>query len=175
MVTAVLPHGVQGPEMESARRVRLVLTDCDGVLTDAGLYYTAAGEELRRFSVRDGMGFERLRTLAGIETAIVTREDSAMVAVRGRKLLTETHLGVHDKLALARQLAAARGLSLDAVAYMGDDLNDLALLQAAGFSACPADAEPEVQRAVRVVCRRPGGHGAFREMAELILAALGHG
>jgi len=151
--------------------VRLVLTDCDGVLTDAGIYYSAEGEALRRFSVRDGMGVERLRTLAGIDTIIVTREDSPIVSRRAAKLGIEALLGIRDKLVQVAALVAARGVALSECAYIGDDVNDLALLAAVGFSACPADAEPEVLGAVDFVCRRRGGHGAFRELAEVILAA----
>lgn len=157
-----------------AATVRLVLTDCDGVLTDAGIYYSDRGEELRRFSVRDGMGFERLRTIAGIETIIVTREASDIVARRGEKLLAETHLGVRDKLAFAATVAEGRGLSWSELAFIGDDLNDLPLLRAVGLSACPTDAEPPVRRAVDLVCTRAGGQGAFREFAEAILAVHHH-
>jgi len=154
-------------------RIRLVLTDCDGVLTDAGIYYTAEGEELRRFSVRDGMGVERLRTMARVDTAIVTREQSDMVARRAEKLGAAVFLGVRDKLSLAERLVGERGLTLEECAYIGDDLNDLRLLQAVGFSACPADAEPPVRRAVDLVCDHRGGYGAFRELAEVIVAVQG--
>ena len=151
--------------------IRLVLTDCDGVLTDAGIFYSARGEELTRFSRRDGMGVERLRQ-AGIDAGVVSREDSAIVARRAERLrLAEVHLGVGDKLPLIRALAARRGLGLQQVAFIGDDLQDLDALAAVGVSACPADAEPAVRDAVHVVVSRPGGHGAFRELAELILAA----
>ncbi|HEX4628923.1 MAG TPA: N-acetylneuraminate synthase family protein [Gemmatimonadales bacterium] len=152
--------------------VRLVLTDCDGVLTDAGVYYSAEGEELKRFSRRDGMGMERLRTLAGIETGIVTREESAITARRAERLgVRELHLGVRDKLPLIEEIAARRGLTLAEVAYVGDDVNDADALGAVGFSACPSDAEPFIRERVDYVCTRRGGHGAFREVAELILTA----
>jgi YrbI family 3-deoxy-D-manno-octulosonate 8-phosphate phosphatase len=151
--------------------IRLVLTDCDGVLTDAGVFYSERGEELTRFSRRDGMGVERLRQ-AGIDTGVVSREDSPIVACRAERLrLAEVHLGVDQKLPLIRALAARRGLDLEQVAFIGDDLQDLDALVAAGVSACPSDAEPEVRDAVHFVASRPGGHGAFREFAEWILAA----
>lgn len=155
----------------AAAGIRLLITDCDGVLTDAGIYYSAAGEELRRFSFRDGMGVERLRTEAGIPTLILTREDSGIVAARARKIGAEVILGSRDKLAAATGLVDARGLSLAEVAFIGDDVNDLALLRAVGLPACPADAEPTVAEAVLFTCTRPGGHGAFRELAEFIIAA----
>jgi 3-deoxy-D-manno-octulosonate 8-phosphate phosphatase (KDO 8-P phosphatase) len=156
-----------------AAQVRLVLTDSDGVLTDAGVYYSAAGEELRRFSVRDGMGVERLRD-AGIGTTIVTRETTQAVEQRARKLGIPALLGVRDKLDAVRQLLASQGLGWEQVAYIGDDVNDLEVLQHAGLSACPADAEPVVAGLVHVICERTGGHGAFREFADLILSLQSH-
>ncbi|HEY7683640.1 MAG TPA: HAD hydrolase family protein [Gemmatimonadales bacterium] len=153
-----------------AARVRLVLTDSDGVLTDGGVYYSARGEELRRFSVRDGMGVERLRA-AGIETVIVTREAAPAVEHRGSKLGIEVLTRVADKLEAVTGLIARHELTWAEVAYIGDDVNDLAVMRRAGFSACPADAEPQVLNAADIVCRRMGGHGAFREFAEIILAS----
>jgi YrbI family 3-deoxy-D-manno-octulosonate 8-phosphate phosphatase len=156
---------------ERLAEVRLLLTDCDGVLTDAGVFYSERGEELTRFSRRDGMAVERLR-LAGIETGIVSRDDSPIVARRAERLrLDELCLGVPDKLPVIAQLAARRGLALEQVAFIGDDLQDLEALRAVGLSACPSDAEPAVRDAVHYVASRPGGHGAFREVAELVLAA----
>lgn len=157
---------------DRARRVKLVLTDCDGVLTDAGVYVSADGERLKRFSLRDGMGVERLRTIGNIPTGIITREQSAIVAKRAEKLrIEELHLGVRDKLPVVRAIAATRGLSLEELAYIGDDMNDLEVLDRVGLSAAPADAEPLVLDRVHYVCQRAGGHGAFREFAELVLAA----
>jgi YrbI family 3-deoxy-D-manno-octulosonate 8-phosphate phosphatase len=152
-----------------ASAIRLVVTDCDGVLTDAGIYYSERGEELRRFSVRDGMGIERLRQLA-LPTWIITGEASAIIGRRGRKIGAEVILGAKKKLAVASELAAAKRLSLRELAYIGDDVNDLELLQAVGLSACPANAEPAVQAAVDLVLSRKGGDGAFREFADFILA-----
>ena len=155
-----------------ARRVKLVLTDCDGVLTDAGVYVSAQGEQLKRFSLRDGLGVERLRTIGNIPTGIITREQSAIVAKRAEKLkIEELHLGVRDKLPEVRAIAERRGIGLDEIAYIGDDVNDLDVLDAVGLAAAPCDAEPFVLDRVHVICTRAGGHGAFREFAELVLAA----
>lgn len=155
-----------------ARRVRLVLTDSDGVLTDAGVYYSERGEELRRFSVRDGMGVERLRE-AGIATAIVTRERTGVVARRSEKLaLPHLFAGVHDKAAHLPVILRETGLPLAALAYIGDDVNDLGILDAIGaegLTAAPADAMPEVLAVCHYACAARGGHGAFREFAEWIL------
>ena len=155
-----------------ARRLRLVLTDSDGVLTDGGVYYSDSGEALRRFSVRDGMGVERLRE-AGIATAIVTRERSEPVARRAEKLaLPVLFLGVHDKAAQLPAILQDTGLALDALAYIGDDVNDLGILAAVaaeGLTGAPADAMPEVLACCHYACAARGGHGAFREFAEWIL------
>lgn len=155
-----------------AARLRLVLTDSDGVLTDTGVYYSERGEELKRFSIRDGMGVERLRD-AGIETGIVTGERSPSVVRRAEKLgLPHVLLGVKDKLGAVRTLCEANGLSLDQVAFIGDDVNDLEVLRvltASSLTAAPADGLPSVVEVVTHVCSAPGGHGAFRDFAEWIL------
>jgi len=160
------------PVEQKAAAIRLVVTDCDGVLTDAGVYYSEQGEALTRFSRRDGMGVERLRELAGIETCVLSREASAITARRAEKLgLSEVHLGVADKLHAIRDLAARRGLTPAQLAFIGDDVADLPALRVAGLSGCPGDAEPPVRSRVDFVATRAGGAGAFREFAEFILAA----
>lgn len=157
----------------SASKVRLLLTDCDGVLTDGGVYYSAQGEELKRFSIRDGMGVERLRTLAGVEVGILTGEAaSPLLRRRAEKLgITELHLAARDKAAILDGILARRVLTSEQVAYIGDDTNDLAVMQRVGLCACPADALSMVQAIAHYICQRGGGHGAFREFAELIIAA----
>jgi 3-deoxy-D-manno-octulosonate 8-phosphate phosphatase (KDO 8-P phosphatase) len=155
-----------------ARRLGLVLTDSDGVLTDGGVYYSESGEALRRFSVRDGMGIERLRA-SGVATAIITREQSQHVARRAEKLrLPYVLLGVHDKAAYLPAVLHATGLPLESLAFIGDDVNDLGLLAAIGergLTAAPADAMPEVAAACHYRCAARGGFGAFRDFAEWIL------
>ncbi len=155
---------------QKAAPIRLLLTDCDGVLTDAGVYYSARGEELKRFSIRDGMGVERLRRLCGVDTGIITGENSPIVARRAEKLqMTHVYLNVKDKMACLRALLAAHSLQPEEVAYIGDDMNDRDVLQLVGLSACPADALPAIKAIVHYVCIAPGGHGAFREFAEWII------
>lgn len=163
------------PSPAILKLIRLVATDVDGVLTDAGMYYTEAGDELKKFNTHDGMGIKLLQK-AGLITAIVTQERTKLVARRADKLtIPELHQGVMDKLSCLRDMAQRYGLTLKEVAYIGDDVNDLEALRAAGFSAAPADALPPVLKAVRYVCRKKGGEGALREIADLILAAQGHG
>lgn len=159
-----------------AARLKLVVTDCDGVLTDTGVYYSERGEELKRFSIRDGMGFERLRD-AGLTIAIMTGELSGSVARRAEKLKARALLGVKDKAAYLETVLAEMGLTAAETAYIGDDVNDLAVMRAIaphGLLGTPADAMPEVKRVAHYVAGAPGGHGAFRDFAEWILR-LRHG
>jgi 3-deoxy-D-manno-octulosonate 8-phosphate phosphatase (KDO 8-P phosphatase) len=155
-----------------AVRIKLVATDVDGVLTDAGVYYSDSGEVMKRFSLRDGMGVERLRD-DGIETAFITRENSTLVVRRAEKLkIRLCYLGVRDKAAALPTLLAEAGASAGEVAYIGDDVNDSAIMAAiapTGLVAAPADAFAPVLRNVHYRCAQPGGHGAFRDFAEWIL------
>jgi 3-deoxy-D-manno-octulosonate 8-phosphate phosphatase (KDO 8-P phosphatase) len=156
---------------EVLTRIRLFATDVDGVLTDAGMYYTEAGEEFKKFNTRDGMGIKLLQC-AGLVTALITQEETKLVARRGEKLtIPEVHQRVHDKLGVLRDIVARHRITLDQVAYMGDDVNDLEALKAVGFSATPADGLLPVRRAVDYVCRQKGGEGAVREVVDMILAA----
>lgn len=151
------------------QEIRLFATDVDGVLTDAGMYYSESGDEWKKFNTRDGMGIKLLQK-AGLVTAIVTQERTRLVARRAEKLaIPELHQGVMDKLSVIRDMAARHGISLRQVAYIGDDVNDIEALQAVGFSAAPADGLPQVLKVVDYVCRQKGGEGAVRELAEMIL------
>ncbi|TAJ26275.1 MAG: HAD family hydrolase [Nitrospirae bacterium] len=149
----------------------MVASDVDGVLTDAGMYYSESGDEWKKFNTRDGMGIKLLQR-AGLITALVTMEQAKLVVRRAEKLaVPEVYLGVQDKLAVLRELAAKHGLTLRQVAYIGDDVNDLEALKAVGFSAAPSDGVPPVLKVVDYVCRKKGGEGAVREVADLILLA----
>jgi 3-deoxy-D-manno-octulosonate 8-phosphate phosphatase (KDO 8-P phosphatase) len=155
-----------------AARIALVISDNDGVMTDATVYVSARGEEMKVYSVRDGMGVERLRE-RGIATAILTREQPTLIAGRAAKLeLRYLWTGVRDKHAQLARILDETQLSLDQLAYIGDDLNDLEIITAigeAGLTAAPADAMPRVRQAVHYVCDAPGGRGAFRDLAEWLL------
>jgi 3-deoxy-D-manno-octulosonate 8-phosphate phosphatase (KDO 8-P phosphatase) len=169
---------VVSPELaaERARHLRLVITDNDGVLTDGIVYVSPDGEQLKAYSVRDGMGVERLRR-AGIATGVLTREQPALIAPRARKLeLAHLWTGVRDKHAQLARILVETGLGLDQLAYIGDDLNDLEIIQAIGahgLTAAPGDAMPRVRDAAHYVCDAVGGRGAFREFAEWLLALRG--
>lgn len=160
-----------------ARKTRLVLTDSDGVLTDNGVYYGEHGEVLKRFSIRDGMGVERLRN-AGIATGIITGEKSPSVRARAEKLRIELlYLGVKDKRAALERVLQEAGVGIEQAAFIGDDVNDGAVLDAvgkAGLTASPLDGMPDIVRRVHYRCRAPGGYGAFRDFAEWILNLRGY-
>lgn len=153
--------------------VRVLVTDCDGVLTNGGVYYSDEGGQMRRFSVRDGMGVERLRE-AGIATAIISGERSANVRKRAENLdITALYLGVRRKADLLERILDQGHYGPDEVAAIGDDVDDLGFLERvgeAGLTAAPADAAPAVLRVVHYWTSRRGGHGAFREFAEWILS-----
>ena len=153
-------------------KIRLLLTDCDGVLTDGGVYYGESGEELKKFDIRDGMGVERLRNLAKVQTGIITGEFSPSVVKRAEKLkITELHLGAKDKPAVFKEIIGRLNLKAEEVAYIGDDVNDLEIMQLAGVSFCPANAIFFVKDIATVICEANGGAGCFREVAERIIAS----
>ncbi len=157
------------PSPAILRQIRLFATDVDGVLTDAGMYYSESGDEWKKFNTRDGMGIKLLQK-AGLITAIVTQERTRLVARRAEKLgIPELHQGVMDKLSVIRDMAARHGIALQQIAYIGDDVNDLEALKAVGLSAAPADSLPQVLESVDYVCTLKGGEGAVRELVELIL------
>ncbi|MCL5028961.1 MAG: HAD-IIIA family hydrolase [Bacteroidetes bacterium] len=157
-----------------AKKIKLLLTDNDGVLTDTGVYYSAKGEEFKRFSIRDGMGVERLREIASVETVIITGEESGTVLKRAEKLkITELYLGVKEKHLLFPKILKKNGLKPENVAFIGDDVNDLELMKLVGLTATPADGIQEIKKIVDYICKNKGGNGAFREFAELIIKLKG--
>ncbi len=156
---------------EKALQIKMLITDCDGVLTDAGVYYGEAGEVLKKFNIRDGMGVERLRNLAGIETGIITGELSPSVAKRAEKLkITQLYLGIKDKPSVLRHILSSLELQASQIAYIGDDANDLEIMAMVGFTASPADGLYFVRDKVDYICQAKGGEGCFREFAELIIS-----
>ena len=153
------------------KKIKLLLTDNDGVLTDTGVYYSAKGEEFKRFSIRDGMGVERLREIFSIETGIITGEESGTVIKRAEKLkITELYLGVKKKHLLFPEILKKNNLKPENIAFIGDDVNDLELMKLVGLSATPADGLPKIKKIADYICKNKGGNGAFREFAELIIS-----
>ncbi len=144
-------------------KIKLVLTDCDGVLTDAGVFYSARGEEMKRFSIRDGMGVERLRNLVNIGTGIVTGEISGSLKKRAEKLkIQELHLGIKNKVLVLNEILKKKNLKAENIAFIGDDVNDLEIMKLVGLTACPSDAIDEVKNISDYICTSRGGYGAYR-------------
>lgn len=159
--------------LERAAAVKLAVFDVDGVFTDGRLYYGADGVELKAFHTRDGHGIKRLHA-AGIRTAVISGRESAAVARRMAELgVGDVYQGCTDKLAALRDLLARHGLDAAACAAVGDDLPDLPLLEAAGFAVAVADAHPDLVQAADWTTPHPGGHGAVRDVADLLLEARG--
>jgi YrbI family 3-deoxy-D-manno-octulosonate 8-phosphate phosphatase len=155
---------------QKAQNIKLLITDCDGVLTDGGVYYGEDGEQLKKFNIQDGMGVERLRKLMGIETAIITGEASPSVIKRAEKLqINELHLSAKDKPAVLKEMLTRLQLTDEQIAYIGDDYNDLEIMKLVGLTACPANALPAIKAQVDYICENKGGEACFREFAELII------
>jgi YrbI family 3-deoxy-D-manno-octulosonate 8-phosphate phosphatase len=156
---------------EKAEKIKVILTDVDGVLTDTGIFYGPDGEALKRFSIRDGMGVERLRKYAGIETIIITGENSKTVKARAEKLkMQEFYLGVNKKEEVLEIIKKKNGYEKENIAYIGDDSNDYDVMQLCGFTATPNDGMSFIKDIADYVCETKAGYGAFREFAELIIA-----
>jgi len=157
--------------IEKASKIKLVVTDIDGVWTDARIYYTENGEYMKAFSYYDGMG-TALLTQANIKTAIITSENSPQVAQRARKLkIEDVFLGAGDKLEILEGLMEKYQLAADEIAYIGDDVNDYAPMQVAGLTASPANTPAFHILKPDILLNRSGGDGAFREFADLIIAS----
>ena len=152
-------------------RLKLMVFDVDGVLTDGGLWYTEQGETLKRFNALDGHGLKMLE-VSGIQVALVTGRESPIIARRAAELgLGAVMQNVRDKGAVLSELLTRFGVALEQTGFMGDDLIDLPAMQRAGFSASVPDAPAYITQAAHWVSERRGGHGAARECCDLILAA----
>ena len=152
--------------------VRMFVADCDGTLTDGGMYYSAEGDCLKKFNTRDGVGF-RLLSEKGIITGIITNEDSEIVKRRREKLkLDFVKTGISNKLSMIKELCAEYEIDLSEVAYIGDDLNDMDVMKNVGLSFCPSDAVDDVKSIANVVLSARGGGGAVREATDWILGSF---
>ena len=156
---------------DKIEKIKVIITDNDGVLTDTGVYYSEKGEELKRFSIRDGMGVERLRKHCNIETIIMTGENSNSVKSRAEKLkIEEYYLGIKNKVDVLEEVKFKNLITEENIAFIGDDVNDLDIMKLVGLSAAPADAMSYAKEVADFVCQAKSGNGAFREFAELIIA-----
>ena len=160
------------PPRELLLRIRLVVLDVDGTLTDGRLFYGKEGEALKAFDVRDGHGLRLLQLHAGMKVAVLTGRRADLVQQRCRELSIEPVVGSSRAKGTAlQQICGEVGIPLGATAYMGDDVNDLPALRIAALSCAPADAAPEVLREARWVAAHMAGRGAVRDLCELLLAA----
>ncbi|PID94165.1 MAG: acylneuraminate cytidylyltransferase [Bacteroidetes bacterium] len=149
--------------------IKLFITDIDGVWTDGGMYYSEKGDEQKRFNTSDSAGVLFLRE-NDIEVAIISGEDTQIVKARANKLkINHCFLGVSDKVAVAEKLCRELRLSLEQVAFIGDDINDLSLLRKVALSGTPQQAPRYLKKEVDYVCQKKGGEGAFREFVEYYL------
>ncbi len=162
----------KGDMKKKLGKIQLLAMDVDGVLTDSGMYYSEKGEELKKFSTRDGKGIEFLRKFLNIKIAIITGENSKIVHSRAQKLkIDHLYLGIDNKLEVIEKLSKLINIPMDNIGYIGDDVNDLPILKTVGFSACPADATAVNKLVVDYICQKEGGKGAVREICDLILEA----
>lgn len=168
MVESVLRKDLVVKEPE--KKIKMFLTDCDGCLTDGGMYYSEQGDELKKFNTKDGQGLALLKQ-KGIVTGIVTGESRDLNRRRVEKLgLDEYFPGAKDKLSIVKGLCEKYQITLEEVAYVGDDLGDFELLGQVGMSFAPADAEDVVKDVVKIITRKKGGEGVIREAINLLMA-----
>ena len=159
------------PQASALRKIRLLLLDVDGVMTDGGIYCSSKGEVMKKFNTKDGYGIVKLQRM-GVKVGIITGRVSEIVTRRARELgIQDVYQNQEDKIEAYRDISTRLGLSPDEVAYIGDDEPDMPVLKVVGFSAAPSDASPAVLKEVSYVCRARGGCGAVREIVDLILQA----
>lgn len=157
--------------IEKIKRIKLLVMDVDGTLTPCTVYYSRDGEEMKRFSLRDGMGIELLHK-AGLRTAILTSENSPIVISRATKLkIGSVVVGSRNKTRSLEELSKNLQIPLESLAYIGDDVNDLHAMKIVGLAVCPADAVESVKEVSHIVLEKKGGKGAVREISEIILKA----
>ncbi|MDE1715159.1 KdsC family phosphatase [Chromobacterium amazonense] len=158
---------------EQARKVKLLIMDVDGVMTDGRIYYNAQGEESKSFYVQDGLGL-RLLSRTGVQLAIISGRADRCVEHRARALKIDHYYGgVHDKKVALADLLQKTGFKADECAFIGDDLIDLPILTRVGLAVAVPEAPPQVRQHCHYVTGNPGGHGAVRELVELIMQAQG--
>lgn len=165
-------NGIAGAEncfdelKRKAEKIKIFLTDSDGCLTDGGMYYTEQCDEIKKFNTKDGMGFRLLRE-KGIVTGIITGENVDMVRRRGAKLrMPEVHCGIENKLEVVKAICEKHQCTLENVAYVGDDINDVETMRAVGMSFSVADGQREAKEAADYVTEKKGGDGAIREIID---------
>ena len=154
------------------KKIKLVLTDVDGVLTDGSMYYSESGEFMKKFNTRDSMGMELLLNYK-IKTVFITRENSKIVKKRVKKIsIVDLYSGISDKKKMLSEILIKYNVKKNEIAYIGDDVNDIEIMKSIGFSATPLDGNYEVKKISDYVCSTKGGQGAFREISDLIIKSM---
>ena len=160
--------------MDSLRTIKCVVFDVDGSITDGGIYFSSQGDELKKFGIKDGMGIASITHNTDINVCIVTGRSSQMVKRRADELkITYLYEGVKDKAVVLGNICNELKISLNEVLAFGDDINDMPMMAMAGLSACPADAHPAVLNHVNIISDFDGGHGAARQICDLLLMSKG--
>jgi YrbI family 3-deoxy-D-manno-octulosonate 8-phosphate phosphatase len=150
------------------RNIKIILSDIDGVLTDGGMYYSTNGEIMKKFNTKDGMGIELLKQI-GIETILITKENSKISKMRAKKMKVNIFSGVIHKENTLDKICKKYGIFPENMAYIGDDLNDLEIMKKVGFSATPKDGVDKIKKNATYICSKIGGDGVFREISDMIL------
>lgn len=155
---------------EKAKDIQFVIMDCDGVLTDAGMIYTAEGDEIKKFNAKDGMGIKFLRE-KGIKTGIISAgREPRMIERRAEMLgIDHVYVGTRPKIDVLNEWVNQMDILPENIAYIGDDVSDLPIIEVVGFTACPADAVPAVRKAVDIILPLKGGEGVVREWIDRYL------
>ena len=152
-----------------SKNIKILLTDVDGVLTDGGMYYTSTGDAMKKFHTRDGMGVNLLRK-SGIPTIIVTKEKTKMVRSWAKKMnVSHIYDGILQKEKILKEICKKYSVTSSQIAYIGADINDIELLKKVGFSVTPNDGILDAQNIVDYICKKKGGDGVLREVADIIL------
>jgi len=156
-------------------RLKMLIVDVDGTLTDGGMYYSPEGDFLKKFNTRDAMGLALLKKI-GIQIAIITSENTPIVTARAKKLgILECHTGIENKIKTVKGICQKYNLQLSEIAYMGDDLNDYECMKIVGFAACPSNAVPEIQGVAHYIAKYAGGEGAVRDVSDYIRNVIMYG
>lgn len=155
-----------------AASIRIVASDVDGTLTDGGMYYASSGDTCKVFSVKDGIAV-KLLSACGVETVLVSSDDSPVIAKRAERLGIECYTGVSDKVSVVEEICRARAFKLEQAAFIGDDLQDYQVMQQVGLACSVGDAHHMVKAVSDFVCEKPGGKAAFREFAEWLIKQSG--
>ena len=164
---------LNGGKVMDSSNIKLLVMDVDGTLTDGCIYCSGQGELFKAFNVKDGYAIAHILPEIGVIPVIITGRESDIVRFRASELgIKELHQGITDKLTKLKEVAEKYNCSLENIAYIGDDLNDMPCIEKCGITACPADSVPEVLPKVDYICKNNGGRGAVREFVSVIAANM---